>query len=261
MALRGVILAGGTGSRLRPLTLTTNKHLLPVYNKPMIYYPIEMLKSAGVNDILVITGTYHAGDIFSHLGSGKDFGVRFTYRVQDEAGGIPSAIGLAEDFVGQDKFISVNGDNIVFESLKPFADSFLKNREEMQILLYKGTKEEAQKSGVAVCEGKRVTEVVEKPKEPRSNNIIIGVYFLSPSVFGVIRKLKPSARGETEVTDIQRHYMEKNSLRAEFLKGKWLDAGDFEDLLHANLETKKLAEGKFPKGFCEAKGLADNGEM
>ena len=133
MVLKGVILAGGTGSRLLPLTKATNKHLLPVYNKPMIYYPIEMLKSAGITDILVITGTYHAGDIFSHLGSGKDFGVKFTYRVQDEAGGIPSAMARAEDFVGEDKFISINGDNIVFESLKPFADQFEKGNGEMQI--------------------------------------------------------------------------------------------------------------------------------
>ncbi len=242
MALRGVILAGGTGSRLRPLTLTTNKHLLPVYNKPMIYYSIEMLKSAGVKDILVITGTYHAGAIFSHLGSGKDFGVRFTYRVQDEAGGIPSAISLAEDFVGDDKFISINGDNIVFESLKPFAEAFEKSDAEMQILMYKGAKEEAQKSGVAVCKGNKVTDVVEKPKEPPSNNIIVGIYFLSPSCFDVIKKLKPSGRGETEITDVQRHFLEKGKLRAEHLKGKWLDAGDFEDLMHANIETQKLAK-------------------
>ena len=242
MALRGVILAGGTGSRLFPLTKVCNKHLLPVYNKPMIYYPIEMLKSAGIKDILIITGTYHAGEIFAHLGSGKDFGVKFTYRVQDEAGGIPSAISLAEDFAGDDKFVSINGDNIVFESLKPFAEEFLRNREEMQILLYRGAMEEAKKSGVAVVEGNKVVKVIEKPSEPPSNNIIAGIYFLSPNVFDVIRKLRPSKRGETEITDVQRHYLEKNSLRAEFLKGKWLDAGDFEDLLHANLETKKLSE-------------------
>ncbi|MAG21765.1 MAG: spore coat protein [Candidatus Diapherotrites archaeon] len=240
MVLRGVILAGGTGSRLLPLTKATNKHLLPIYNKPMIYYPIEMLKSAGIKDILIITGTYHAGDIFSHLGSGKDFGVKFTYRVQDEAGGIPSAIVLAEDFVGDDKFISINGDNIIFESLKGFAEEFEKNSHEMQILLYKGTEDEAKKSGVAVCDGNVVKEVVEKPPQPPSNNIIIGVYFLSPSCFEVIRNVKPSKRGETEITDVQRHYLEKDSLRAEFLKDKWLDAGDFDDLLHANNETKKL---------------------
>lgn len=244
MALRGVILAGGTGSRLFPLTKVCNKHLLPIYNKPMIYYPIEMLKSAGVKDILIITGTYHAGEIFSHLGSGKDFGVNFTYRVQDIAGGIPSAISLAKDFVGNDKFISINGDNLVFESLKPFADAFEKGKEEMQILLYAGTKEEAKKSGVAVTEGNTVKEIIEKPADPPSNNIIIGIYFLSPSCFEVIRTCKPSKRGETEITDVQKHYLGNNSLRAEFLKGKWLDAGDFEDLLHANIETKKLSDGE-----------------
>ncbi len=242
MVLKGVILAGGTGSRLKPLTNATNKHLLPVYNKPMIYYPIEMLKSAGVKDILVITGTHHAGAIFQLLGSGKDFGVKFTYRVQDEAGGIPSAIALAEDFVGDDKFISINGDNIVFESLKPFADKFEKGNSEMQILLYEGTKEEAKKSGVAVVEGEKVTQVVEKPAEPPSKNIIIGIYFMKSNVFEVIKKLKPSERGETEITDVQRHYLEQGKLSAASLKGNWLDAGDFEDLLNANLETKKLSE-------------------
>jgi len=244
MGLRGIILAGGTGSRLRPLTKVVNKHLLPIYNKPMIHYPIEMLKSAGVKDILIVTGTYHAGEIFSHLGSGKDFGVKFTYRVQDEAGGIPSAITLAEDFVGQDKFISINGDNIVFESLGPFAEKFEQEETEMQVLLYEGTKEEAKKSGIAVLDGDKVVEVLEKPENPPSNNITVGIYFLSPSVFEVIRELKPSARGETEITDVQRHYLEKRSLTAAKLKGKWLDAGDFEDLLNANLETKRLSKGE-----------------
>jgi len=242
MALKGVILAGGTGSRLLPLTAAVNKHLLPVYNRPMIYYPIEMLKSAGVKDILVITGTHHAGAIFQLLGSGKNFGVKFTYKVQDEAGGIPSAIGLAEDFVGDSRFISINGDNIIFESLFPFAEEFERSKDEMQILIYRGTKEEAMKSGVAVTKGNNVLEVIEKPLQPPSGNIIVGIYFLSPSVFNVIRELKPSARGETEITEVQRHYLGRNSLRAEWLKGKWLDAGDFEDLLHANLETKRIED-------------------
>ena len=242
MVLKGVILAGGSGTRLFPLTKVCNKHLLPVYNKPMIYYPIEMLKSAGVKEILVITGTYHAGDIFSHLGSGKDFGVKFTYRVQDKAGGIPSAISLAEDFVGKDKFISINGDNIVFESLKPFAEQFEKGEAEMQILLYEGMEEEAKKSGIAVVEGSKVIKVIEKPAEPPSNNIIVGIYFMSPNVFEIIKKLKPSGRGETKITDVQRHYLGQGKLSSASLKGNWLDAGDFEDLLNANIETKNLAE-------------------
>ena len=240
--MKGVILAGGTGSRLLPLTKVTNKHLLPIYDKPMIYYPLESLKSAGVKDIMIITGTHHAGNIFSLLGSGKDYGVKFTYKIQDEAGGIPQAIALAEDFVGDEPFISINGDNIIFESLKPFAEEFEKEKDAMQILLYKGTKEEAKKSGVAVCEGNKVTEIIEKPANPPANNIIVGIYFMKPSVFDIIKTIKPSARGETEITDVQKHYLKKGKLIADYLKGKWLDAGDFEDLLHANIETKKFME-------------------
>ncbi|MBI4052781.1 MAG: sugar nucleotidyltransferase [Candidatus Diapherotrites archaeon] len=239
--MKGVILAGGTGSRLRPLTLVTNKHLLPIYDKPMIYYPIEALKSAGIKDIMVVTGTNHAGDIFGLLGSGKDFGVKFTYRVQDEAGGIPSAISLAEDFVGKDRFISINGDNIIFEPLKQFAGEFEKGREEARIMLFEGTVEEARKSGVAVLDGDKVVKLVEKPKEPPSRLISIGIYMFSPSVFDVIRKLRPSARGETEITEVNNEFLKKGTLKASRLKGKWLDAGDFEDLLNANLETKRLA--------------------
>jgi glucose-1-phosphate thymidylyltransferase len=208
----------------------------------MIYYPIEALKSAGIKDILVITGTYHAGAIFSHLGSGKDFGVNFTYRVQDTAGGIPSAIGLAEDFVGQDKFISINGDNIIFESLAPFASEFERGDEEARIMLYTGTKEEAQKSGVAVMEGEKVVNLVEKPKTPPSNLISIGIYMYTPGVFDIIKKLKPSARGETEITEVNNAFLQRGKLKASRLKGNWLDAGDFEDLLHANVETKKLSD-------------------
>ena len=240
--MKGVILAGGTGSRLMPLTAATNKHLLPVYDKPMIFYPIEMLKSAGIKDILIITGTHHAGAIFATLGSGKDFGVRFTYRVQDEAGGIPQAIGLAEGFVGEEKFVSINGDNIIFESLKPFVDQFEKGDEEARIMLYEGTLEEAKKSGVAVMEGDKVVRLEEKPAQPPSNLISIGIYMYTPSVFDIIRPLKPSQRGETEITHVNSEYIKRGTLKASKLKGKWLDAGDFEDLLHANLETGKLAE-------------------
>ena len=240
--MKGVILAGGTGSRLSPLTDVTNKHLLPVYNKPMIYYPIEMLKSAGVEKILVITGTHHAGDIFTLLGSGKDFGVEFTYRVQDEAGGIPSAIGLAENFVGNDKFISINGDNIIFESLKPFADEFTKGNEKAKILLYEGTAEEAKKSGVAVMDGDNVTDLIEKPEKPPSNLISIGIYMYTPEVFDIIKTLKPSGRGETEITDVNKEYLKQGTLKASKLKGNWLDAGDFDDLMNANIETWKLSK-------------------
>lgn len=238
--MKGVILAGGTGSRLSPLTKVTNKHLLPVYNKPMIYYPIEALKSAGIEKIMVITGTNHAGDIFGLLGSGKDFGVEFTYRVQDEAGGIPSAISLAEGFIDEDKFISINGDNIIFESLRPFADEFVKGDEGARIMLYEGTKEEAKKSGVAVMEGDKVVDLIEKPKDPPSNLISIGIYMYTPKVFDIIKTLKPSARGETEITEVNKEYLKQGALKASKLSDKWLDAGDFEDLMNANIETFKL---------------------
>lgn len=241
--MKGIILAGGTGSRLSPLTKVTNKHLLPVFKKPMIYYPIEALKSAGIEKIMVITGTHHAGDIFGLLGSGKEFDVEFTYRVQDVAGGIPSAIGLAEGFVDEDKFISINGDNIIFESLLPFAKEFAKGDEEARIMFYEGTRQEAQKSGVAVLEGEKVVDLIEKPKDPPSNLISVGIYMYTPGVFEIIKKLKPSARGETEITDVNKEYLKKGTLKASKLTGKWLDAGDFEDLINANIETYRLVKG------------------
>lgn len=245
--MKGVILAGGTGSRLLPLTAVTNKHLLPIYNKPMIFYPIELLKKAGITDIMVITGTHHAGAIFQLLGSGKEFGVKFTYRVQDEAGGIPQAIGLAEDFVGNDKFVSVNGDNILFESIKDSVKEFENGKEEARIFLYNGTKEEAQKSGVAVLEGDKVLKLVEKPQEPPSTWISIGVLMFTPDVFKLIRTLKPSARGELEITDVQNHYVQKKTLKASKLKGNWLDAGTIDDLLETNQRVFELVkEGKKP---------------
>ncbi len=232
--MKGVILAGGTGSRLLPLTKTTNKHLLPVYDKPMIFYPLQILKDAGIKDIMVVTGTHHAGAIFQLLGSGHEYGVKFTYRVQDQAGGIPQAIGLAEAFVGDEKFVSVNGDNILFESIKPFVDEFEKGKEEARILLYKGSTEDARKSGVAVLEGDKVTKIVEKPKDPPSNWISIGVLLLTPGVFDIIKTLKPSARGELEISDVQNEYIRRGTLKASKLKSEWLDAGTIDELVRAN---------------------------
>lgn len=232
--MKGVILAGGFGIRLRPLTNVLNKHLLPVYNKPMIYYPIETLKQAGIKDILVITGTEHAGGVFALLGSGKQFGVNFTFRVQDEAGGIPQAIGLAEDFVGSDKFVSINGDNILFDDIKPFVQEFEKGNEKSRVLIYETTKEEAQKAGVAVLRGEEVKEVIEKPKNPPTNWVVVGVYMYTPDVFKVIKTLKPSSRGELEIADIHNFYIKQNSLKASKLKKQWLDAGSFDELLRVN---------------------------
>ncbi len=237
--MKGIILAGGTGSRLMPLTKVTNKHLLPIYNKPMIYYPIETLKTAGITEILIITGTNHAGSIIGLLGSGKEFGVNFTYRVQDTPGGLPHAIALAENFVGNDKFVSINGDNLLFESIKPFVKEFEEGNELSRILLFESTKEEAKKAGVAVLEGDKVVEVIEKPNNPPTNWIAIGVYMYTPDVFKVIKGLKPSARGELEISDLHNHYIKINSLKASKLKNEWMDAGSFEELLRANNFVEK----------------------
>ena len=242
--MKGVILAGGTGSRLMPLTSVTNKHLLAIYDKPMIFYPVEALKSAGIKNILVITGTNHAGAIFSLLGSGKEFGVNFTFRVQDEAGGIPHAIALAEDFVGVDKFISINGDNILTESIKEIAENFEKGSEEMHICIYETSSEEAKKAGVVVLDkdNSTVKKVIEKPENPPSNLISIGVYLLTSDCFKVIRKLKPSLRGELEIADLQNHYIKKGTLSASRISGDWMDAGSFDELKRANDLIKKISE-------------------
>lgn len=238
--MKGVILAGGTGSRLLPLTRVTNKHLLPIYNMPMLYYPVDTLKEAGITDIMIVTGRDHAGDIFRLMGSGKDFGVNFTYRVQDESGGIPQAIGLAEDFVGRDKFISINGDNILVGSIREFAEEFEKGQEEARILLYKTTEEEARKAGVAVLDGGKVKEIIEKPLKPPTLWVSIGVLMFTPGVFEIIKRLKPSKRGELEITDVQNAYIRRGTLKASKFGGQWMDAGNVDELLRANNLMKNL---------------------
>ncbi len=205
----------------------------------MIYYPLQTLKDAGVTDILVITGGEHAGSIFKHLGSGKDFGVRFTYRVQDAAGGLPHAIALAEDFVGTNKFVSINGDNILSETIKPHVDAFEKGKEDARILLHHTTREEAQKAGVAVLEGEKVVKLIEKPQDPPTNWVSIGVYLFNPSVFDIIRTLQPSQRGELEITDIHNTYIQRNALAASKISGEWLDAGTIDELARANKVVKE----------------------
>ncbi len=242
--MKGVILAGGTATRLLPLTKVTNKHLLPVYNKPMLFYPIETLKSAGIKDILVITSPHHGGAIFSLLGSGKDFGVNFTYKIQDDPSGIPSAIGLAEDFVGNDKFVVINGDNILTHPIRHITEEFEIGDEDARILMYKGTAEQAKKSGVVVLDGDKVTDLLEKPENPPTNMISIGVNMYKPSVFNVIRSLKPSKRNETEITEVNGHFLKKGTLKASLIEGHWLDAGTVEELLEANVKLKRLLNGE-----------------
>lgn len=230
--MKGIILAGGTGSRLFPLTKVTNKHLLPVGRKPMILHPVGKLVEAGVAEICIVTGLEHMGAVVNLLGSGKDYGCRFTYKVQDEAGGIAQALALATDFSRDSKMCVILGDNIFTDSLAPFAKAFGEQRAGAKILL-KSVKD-PHRFGVAELSGKNVLGVEEKPKKPKSEYAVTGIYFYDPEVFNVIRTLKPSNRGELEITDVNNAYIAKGTLTADFLEGDWTDAGTFESLQHAN---------------------------
>jgi len=232
MDLRGIILAGGTGSRLMPLTKVTNKHLLPVGQKPMIYYPIEKLTSIGIEEILIVTGIEHMGDVVSLLGSGKQFGCRFTYKVQDEAGGIAQALGLAENFAHQRPVVVILGDNVFEDNLKDYADRFTSQKTGARVLLKQVTT--PQRFGVALLSDDKIIGIEEKPKKPKSDYAIIGIYFYDESVFDMIRALKPSDRGELEITDVNNAYIAKGQLTYDILEGWWTDAGTFESLDRAN---------------------------
>ena len=232
MDLRGVILAGGTGSRLMPLTKVTNKHLLPVGQKPMIYYPIEKLTSIGISQILIVTGVEYMGDVVNLLGSGKDFGCQFTYKVQDEAGGIAQALALAENFANSQDLAVILGDNIFQSNLKNYADKFIAQKTGARVLLKQVSN--PQRFGVAQISGTRVVSIDEKPENPKSNYAVTGIYFYDASVFDIIRTLKPSARGELEVTDINNAYIAKSQLEYDILDGWWSDAGTFESLNRVN---------------------------
>jgi len=238
MDLRGIILAGGTGSRLMPLTKVTNKHLLPIGRKPMIYYPIEKLTSIGIREILIVTGIEHMGDVVSLLGSGKQFGCHFTYKVQDEAGGIAQALGLAENFAQRQPVVVILGDNVFEDNLKNYADRFISQKTGARVLLKQVPT--PQRFGVALLSDDKIIGIEEKPKKPKSDYAIIGIYFYDASVFDVIRELKPSGRGELEITDVNNAYIVKNQLAYDILEGWWTDAGTFESLDRANeLVVKK----------------------
>jgi glucose-1-phosphate thymidylyltransferase len=232
MDLKGVVLAGGTGSRLMPLTKVTNKHLLPVGQKPMVYYPIEKLTSIGIEEILVVTGIEHMGDVVSLLGSGKAFGCRFTYKVQDEAGGIAQALGMAEDFTGGRRLVVILGDNIFQSSLKSYAKKFMAQKSGARILLKQMPN--PQRFGVAELSGGKVISIEEKPKKPKSDYVVTGIYFYDAAVFDIIRALRPSARGELEITHVNDAYIAKGELAYDILDGWWTDAGTFESLVKAN---------------------------
>jgi len=231
--MKGVILAGGTGSRLFPLTKVTNKHLLPVGREPMIFHPVSKLTEAGIEEILIVTGVDHMGDVVNLLGSGREFRCRFTYKVQDEAGGIAQALGLAENFAGDAPICVILGDNIFEDGITPYVERFNKQKKGARILLKK-VPDPQRYGGAEVSKHGRIVGVEEKPKQPRSDLAVTGVYFYDAGVFDLVRKLKPSARGELEITDVNNGYLKKGELHYDTMTGWWTDAGTFESLRHAS---------------------------
>lgn len=231
--MKGVILAGGLGTRLHPLTKVTNKHLLPVYDKPMIYYPIQALVNAGIRDILLVTGGNSAGDFLRLLGNGKEFGLQhFNYTYQEGEGGIAAALHLAEYFVNREPVCVVLGDNIIEKNIIAAARAYEKQGGGAQIIL-KEVKD-PQRFGVPVFKKDRIVRIDEKPKDPESPFAVIGVYFYDHEVFDIIRTLKPSARGELEISDVNNAYIERGKMTWALLDGWWTDAGTFESLMLAN---------------------------
>lgn len=233
--MKGIILAGGTGSRLYPLTKVTNKHLLPVYDKPMIYYPLQTLIAAGIKDIMIVSGRGHVGHFLELLGSGKEFGVRLTYEIQEGAGGIAEALGLAESWAGTDNVAVILGDNIFQDDIRKDVESFEGGA---KIFLKEVT--DAHRFGVAEVKGNRVLGIEEKPKKPKSNLAVTGLYLYDAGVFEVIKTLKPSGRGELEITDVNNAYIRRGAMEFSVLKGFWSDAGTFESLLRASVMVRDV---------------------
>jgi glucose-1-phosphate thymidylyltransferase len=230
--LRGVILAGGTGSRLLPLTRVTNKHLLPVGRKPMLFHPVEKMVAAGVRQILIVTGVEHMGDVVGLLGSGREFGCAFTYRVQDEAGGIAQALGLAEHFAAGGPVCVILGDNVFHDSLAPFVRRYAEQGGGARLVLREVP--DPHRFGVAEVVGDRIVGIEEKPAAPKSSLAVTGIYFYDAAVFDIIRTLRPSARGEFEITDVNNAYIRAGKLGFDRLSGWWTDAGTHESLARAN---------------------------
>jgi glucose-1-phosphate thymidylyltransferase len=243
--MRGVVLAGGSGSRLLPLTKVTNKHLLPVWNKPMIYYPLETLRGMGITEILIVTGGDSSGDFLKLLGNGNEFGIKLYYAYQEGEGGIADALKLAEGFVDDSKydskFIVMLGDNIIRGSLLSFASNFKCQPSGAKILLKEVN--DPSRFGVANITNGIITDIIEKPKDPISPYAVTGIYGYDRSVFDFIKTLKPSERGELEITDVNRYYMQQGKLTYEIWEDFWSDAGTFESLALASKYIKELYNG------------------
>lgn len=231
--MKGVILAGGLGKRLEPLTKITNKHLLPVYDKPMVHYPLKTLTEAGISDILLVTGGNNAGDFLRLLGNGNQFGLKhINYTYQQGEGGIAEALGLAEHFADNGKIVVILGDNIIGGSIKKAVSEFETQAKGAKLLLKEVS--DPERFGVAEIEDNRILSIEEKPKKPKSNYIVTGIYMYDNQVFDIIKGLKPSGRGELEITDVNNAYIEKGNLTFDFLEGWWSDAGTFDSLLRVN---------------------------
>jgi glucose-1-phosphate thymidylyltransferase len=236
--MKGVILAGGTGSRLFPLTKVTNKHLLPVYDKPMIYYPLQTLIDAGVEEIMIVSGRGHAGHFLELLGSGEEWGVQFTYQIQEQAGGIAQALGLAERWSRGDSVTVILGDNIFQDNVEDPISSFVSGAR-----IFLKEVPDAQRFGVAELKDDKVVSIEEKPQKPRSRYAVTGLYLYDSSVFEIIRTIKPSGRCELEITDVNNAYIKKGTMSYTILKGFWTDAGTFDTLIRAGVLVQKYRQG------------------
>jgi glucose-1-phosphate thymidylyltransferase len=231
--MKGIVLAGGLGTRLYPLTKVTNKHLLPIYDKPMIYYPIELMVDAGIRDILIVTGGKNAGDFLRLLGNGKEFGLNhINYAYQEGEGGIAAALSLAEFFADKQPICVILGDNIVEGSIAQNAENFRKQGSGARILLKEVS--DPQRFGVAEIQGTKIVRIDEKPEHPVSNFAVTGIYMYDPAVFEIIKTLRPSKRGELEITDVNNAYIAQGKMQYDILDGWWTDAGTFESLLRAS---------------------------
>lgn len=240
--MKAIILAGGTGSRLFPLTKVTNKHLLPVGKYPMIFHAVHKLKKAGLSDIMIVTGKEHMGDVVNLLGSGSDLGVSFTYKVQDEAGGIAQALSLAKHFVRDDQMVVILGDNVFADDITPYVQNFEKQQTGAKILIQKVS--DPSRFGVPEIRGNQIISIEEKPRTPKSNYAVTGIYMFDSTVFDIIKTLKPSARGELEITDVNNAYIERAQLTYDVLKGWWTDAGTHSSLAKANELARDIVFGE-----------------
>jgi glucose-1-phosphate thymidylyltransferase len=249
--MKGVVLAGGLGTRLYPLTKVTNKHLLPVYNQPMIYYPIQTLINAGIDDIMIVTGGNSAGDFLRLLGNGREFGLKhLNYAYQEGEGGIADALSLVEHFADDQPICVVLGDNIIEGNIHSACEDYRRLSTGAKILLKRV--DDAQRFGVPELDGDRVLRIEEKPEFPKSDFAVIGIYFYDPTVFRVIRTLKPSARGELEITDVNNHYIERGEMTWAELDGWWTDAGTFESLQRASNLVAETGANKMSNTVSQA---------